>query len=105
MKHCFMPGDLPDHQSVLMCPFSAAASRNCPDLQTGNLPFVNFFALCETGSIRKPFAMTVANLYVKCFHGKKLSNTDDIYLALDMQPLLVCAILTSLGITQRHPLS
>lgn len=22
--------------------------------------------------------MTVANLYVKCFHGKKLSNTDDI---------------------------
>lgn len=49
--------------------------------------------------------MTVANLYVKCFHGKKLSNTDDIYLALDMQPLLVCAILTSLGITQRHPLS
>lgn len=22
--------------------------------------------------------MTVANLYVKCFHGKKLSNTDDV---------------------------
>lgn len=38
----------------------------------------SFFALCETGPIGKPFAMTIVHWRVKCSHSKRLSNAEDI---------------------------
>lgn len=89
-----MEGDQPDQQSALTGPFPSAASGNCPDLQTGNLPLFNsllFLVLCETGSIRKAFALTVANLHAKCSHSQSWVIQMTFCLAVDLQPLLVQA--------------
>lgn len=99
-------GDLTDHQSALTCPFASVASGNCPDLHTGNLPLFNsllFLILCESGSIRKPFTLTVANLHAKCSHSQRLSNTDDILSGCGFSASVGTDHLSSLGIRQRHP--
>lgn len=62
---------------------------------------LQFFAMCETGLIRKPFALTVANLHAKCSHS--LSNTDDILPGCVFAASVDTAHLRSLSIRQRHP--
>lgn len=70
-------GDLPAHQSALMCPFLLLLLGMAQICRVGIYHFF-IFALCETGPIGKPFAMTIVRWRVKCSHSKRLSNTEDV---------------------------